>query len=106
VNRDSNFIVKDKRRNRDLFAAVTSGFAPRICEGRTDGSVSVLLWSRLSPAERKRGKEFVQMLAPDAKGGFCAWKSPNRPKSVEEAKALEEFVAAVERRHGAEIWVR
>ena len=38
--------------------------------------------------------------------GRLAWKSANRPKTVEGAKALEEFVTAIERRHGAEIWVR
>ena len=97
-------MVKSKRQNRDLFAAVTSGFTPRICEGLMDGSVRVLLWNKLTNAERKCGKEFVQMLAPDPKGGFCAWKSPNRPKTVEVAKALEEFVAAAERRHGGEVW--
>jgi hypothetical protein len=30
----------------------------------------------------------------------------NAPKTEEVAKSLEEFVAAMERRHGAEIWVR
>ena len=98
------------RRNRILFAAMTSGFNIRICEQLADGSLRAMLWSKLTAAERRRGEQFVKQLAPapesSATGGACAWKSPNVPKTEEVAKALEEFVAAMERHHGVEIWVR
>jgi hypothetical protein len=103
-------MLKSKRQKRDLFAAATSGFSIRICELRPDGSLRALLWSKLTSAERKRGEEFVKLLAPDPKtlacDGACAWSSPNRPKSAEVATALGEFVTAIEHRHGAEVWVR
>jgi hypothetical protein len=97
-------------RHRNLFAAMTSGFNICICEKLADGSLRAMLWSKLTNAERQRRKEFVKQLAPDsetlASAGACPWKSPNGPKTEGIAKALEEFVAAIERRHGAEIWVR
>jgi hypothetical protein len=98
------------RRNRNLFAATTSGLNIRICEMLADGLFRVMLWSKLTKAERRRGKEFVKQLAPDSEMlvcvGACAWSKPNGAKTAEVAKALEEFIAAMERRHGAEIWVR
>jgi hypothetical protein len=98
------------RRNRILFAAMTGGLNIRICERLADGSLRAMMWSKLTAAERRRGKQFVKQFAPDpetlACDGACAWKSPNGPKTEEEAKALEEFVAAMERHHGAKICVR
>ncbi|HKD64574.1 MAG TPA: hypothetical protein VKB40_11110 [Candidatus Acidoferrales bacterium] len=85
---------------RDLFAAITRGWSPNIVEELTDGSVRLYLWSAMTTAERKRGKELVELLAPDPKLGFCAWKYPNRPKTPEVAKALQELVEGIERRCG------
>jgi hypothetical protein len=97
-------------RDRNFFAAMTSAFNIRICEELADGSLRAVLWSKLTKAERQRGKQFVNQLAPDtatlASAGACAWKSANDPKTEEVAKALEEFVAAMERHHGAKIWTR
>ncbi len=88
---------------RDLFAAVVRFGPPNICELMEDGSVCVFEWSGMTRAERRVGKELVRLLAPapDPETGcasFCAWKSPNRPRTPEVSEMLERFVNAVERR--------
>jgi hypothetical protein len=71
--------------NRIVFAAMTGGFNIRICERLADGSRRCMLWSKLTVAERRRGKRFIEQLAPDsetlASAGPCAWKKPNGPKT-------------------------
>jgi hypothetical protein len=98
------------KRKRIFFAAATSGLNIRICEQLADGSLRAMLWSKLTRAERQRGGQFIERLRPDAKtlaaSGGCAWRSQNFPKTEEDSKALDEFVATMERQHGAEIWVR
>jgi hypothetical protein len=93
--------------NRIFFAAMTAGFNIRICERMADRSVRAMLWSKLTKAERRRGQRFIQQLAPDSKtlacAGPCAWTKSNGPKTEGDAKALAEFVAAMELRHGAQI---
>jgi hypothetical protein len=96
---------RGKGQNRDFFVAMTAGCSIRICEKLPDGSLRAMLWRKLTKAEPRQGEEFVELLAPDPGGGFCAWNSPNRPKTAEVGEALTEFVAAVEHRHGADIWV-
>lgn len=94
--------------NRIFFAATMEAFKIRICEQLADNSVRGMLWSKLTKADRRRGQELVKLLAPSpstlASAGACAWKSANTPKSSDVAKALDDFVAAMERRHGKEIW--
>jgi hypothetical protein len=103
-------MAETMRGKRNLFAATTSGLNIRICEKLADGSLRAMLWSKLTKAERQRGKELVKQLAPDSDTlacvGACAWSSPNGPKTEEVAKALEEFVVAMEHRHGPAILVR
>lgn len=89
---------------RKFFAAQTSGFHIRILELVKQEDVRVLWWSKLTRAERRRGDEFVKLLAPPRAGGPCAWKSTNFPKTEDVAKALNEYVLALESRHGAAIW--
>lgn len=96
--------------NRIFFAAMTAGFNIRICEQLADESLRCILWNKLTKTDRRLGQRFIQQLAPDSKtlacAGSCAWKEPNRPKTKEDAKALAEFVAAMELRHGEQIWTR
>lgn len=89
---------------RNLFVAETGFINIRICEALPDDSFRVLLWGKITKAERHRGDEFVKLLGPDAEtlacAGACAWRSPNLPKTAEVATALEDFVDGLERRHG------
>jgi hypothetical protein len=91
------------RGQRNFFAAIGDRLTTRIFEMRKDGKYRALLWSRLTTAERKRGKELVALLTR-AKS-FCDLKSPTFPKAAEVAKEVEGFVASVESRHGAEVWL-
>jgi hypothetical protein len=93
------------KHKRFLFAAAAGGLDIRICEQLADASLRMMLWSKLTAAERRRGEQFVKRLAPTG-AGACEWTSANGPKTEEDAKALEEFVAAMERHHGAGIWRR
>jgi hypothetical protein len=92
---------KATRQKRIFFAAEATTWNTCICEGLAGNSYRYIPWSKLTKAEWRRGKELVKLLiTPDGSG--CP--KPFFPKTEEMAKALEEFVAAVERRHGAEIW--
>jgi hypothetical protein len=86
-----------------------------ICEmlaGDSHGPIKYryIPWSKLTRAEWRRGKELVKQLVtpvaplPDGSYPMTACPTAYRPKNEDVAKALEEFVIAVERSHGAEIW--
>lgn len=91
---------------RIFVAMATFAFNVHICEIAKDGSLRALRWGKLTRAERRRYKELVDLLGPDGcESGLCAYRSPNPPKTAEQAKALAEFVASVERRHGANGWI-
>jgi hypothetical protein len=105
----------EKTMPRIFFVAEATTWNTCICEmlaGDSHGPIKYryIPWSKLTRAEWRRGKELVKQLVtpiaplPDGSYPMTACPTAYRPKNEDVAKALEEFVATVERRHGAEIW--
>jgi len=87
---------------RKFFAAMTDGLNVRIVE-QGERRLRALSWSELTRAERREGQKIVNLLTAPCQSA-CELNYANRPKDADTAKAVADFIAALECRHGEGVW--